>query len=163
MSAAENLQNFKQTLKNHGAKTLHLLLSAMLIWLFSVLVFIPIANQIGANTQLVITLIVLTAFTALVLRALQNTKKLIDAFAVFPARKYLTKRGIPHDNALEATKQLLYTAAIIVGYLMYYPFLAQLQPALNGIILIVVLITIFFLIIQAIRLSKIAILNWLIR
>ena len=161
MSAAEDTQNFKQTLKTHGAKTLHLLLTAMLIWLFGVLVFIPLANQLGANTQLVITLIVLAAFATLDFSALSGTKQLIDAFAAFPARKYLIKRGIPHDNAVEATKQLLYIAAIIIAYLLYYPFLAQLQPALNGIILTSLVIIIFFLAIQTIRLTKNAILNWM--
>jgi hypothetical protein len=160
MSEAE-IQNFNQTIKTDGAKTLHLVLAAALIWLFGVLVFIPTAAEIGANAELVVTLIILAAFTTLDLKALPGTKNLIDAFAVFPARKYLVKKGIPKENAVAASKQLLYIAAIIIGYLLYFPFLARLHPALNGIALILVVITIFLLTIKTMRLSKTAILNWL--
>jgi hypothetical protein len=160
MSEAE-IQNFKQTIRTDGAKTLHLVLAAALIWLFGVLVFIPTAAEIGANTELLVTLIILAAFTTLYLQALPGTKDLIDAFAVFPARKYLTKKGIPKENAIAASKQLLYIVAIIIGYLLYLPFLARLHPALNGITLILVIITIFLLTVKTTRLFKTAIVSWL--
>jgi hypothetical protein len=161
MSTAEEIRNFKQALRLYGAKTLHLLLSAMLIWLFGVLVFIPMASSIGWNTELVCTLIVLVAFTLLVSRAISGFKILIDAFSVFPARKYLIKIGLAKDNAVVVSKQILYMLSIVILYLLYFPFLVRLHPAFGGIMLVLVLIFVFFLAVKTLRASHRAITEWL--
>jgi hypothetical protein len=161
MSTAEEITNFKQALRLYGAKTLHLLLSAMLIWLFGVLVFIPMASSIGWNAELVCTLIVLVAFTLLVSRAISGFKILIDAFSVFPARKYLIKRGLAKENAIVVSKQILYMLSIVILYLLYFPFLVRLHPAFNGIVLVLVVIFVFFLALKTLRASHRAITNWL--
>jgi hypothetical protein len=161
MSTAEEIYNFKQALRLYGAKTLHLLLSAILIWLFGVLVFVPMASSIGWNAELVCTLIVLVAFTLLVARAISGFKNLIDAFSVFPARKYLIKRGLTKENALVVSKQILYMLSIVVLYLLYFPFLVRLHPAFSGIVLILVVIIVFFLALKTLRVSHRAITDWL--
>jgi len=161
MSTAEEITNFKQALRLYGAKTLHLLLSAMLIWLFGVLVFIPMASSIGWNAELVCTLIVLVAFTILVSRAISGFKNLIDAFSVFPARKYLIKRGLAKENAIVVSKQILYMLSIVVLYLLYFPFLVRLHLAFSGIVFILVVIVVFFLALKTLRVSHRAITDWL--
>jgi hypothetical protein len=161
MSTAEEIDNFKKTLRLHGAKTLHLLLSAMLIWLFGVLVFIPMASSIGWDAELVCTLIVLVSFTILISRAISGFKILIDAFSVFPARKYLIKRGLAKENAIVVSKQILYILSIVVLYLLYFPFLVRLHPAFSGIVLVLVVIFVFFLALKTLRASHRAITNWL--
>jgi len=161
MSTAEEIMNFREALRLYGAKTLHNLLSSMLIWLFGVLVFIPIASTIGWQAELVCTLIVLVAFSVLVSGAISGFKILIDAFSVFPARKYLTKRGLTKDNAIVVSKQILYMVSIVIIYLLYFPFLVRLHPAFSGIVLILVAIFIFFLALKAMRTSHRAITHWL--
>jgi hypothetical protein len=161
MSTPDEITSFNQALRLYGANTLHLLLSAMLIWLFGVLVFIPLASSIGWNAELVCTLIVLVAFTLLVSRAISGFKILIDAFSVFPARKYLIKRGLAKDNAVVASKQILYMLSIVILYLLYFPFLVRLHPAFSGIILVLVLILVFFLALKTLRASQRAITDWL--
>jgi len=161
MSTAEEITNFKQALRLYGAKTLHLLLSAMLIWLFGVLVFIPMASSIGWNAELVCTLIVLFAFTLLVARAISGFKNLIDTFSVFPARKYLIKRGLAKEDAVVVSKQILYMLSIVVLYLLYFPFLVRLHPAFSGIVLILVVIVVFFLTLKTLRASHTTITDWL--
>lgn len=161
MSTAEEITNFKQALRLYGAKTLHLLLSAMLIWLFGVLVFIPMASSIGWNAELVCALIVLVAFTILVSRATSGFKNLIDAFSVFPARKYLIKRGLAKEDAIVVSKQILYMLSIVALYLLYFPFLVRLHPAFSGIVLILVVIVVFFLALKTLRVSHRAITDWL--
>ena len=161
MSTAEEIDNFKKTLRLNGAKTLHLLLSAMLIWLFGVLVFIPIASSIGWNAELLCSLIVLVAFTILVSRAIPGFKNLIDAFSVFPARKYLVKRGLTYHNATIVSKQILYMLSIVILYLVYFPFLVRLHPAFSGIVLILVIIVVFFLALKTLRASHRTITDWL--
>jgi hypothetical protein len=161
MSTAEEIANFKQALRLCGAKTLHLLLSAMLIWLFGVLVFIPMAHSIGWNVELVCTLTVLVAFTILISRTITGLKILIDAFSVFPARKYLIKKGLARENAVAASKQILYMLSIVVLYLLYFPLLVRLNPAFSGIVLILVIIFVFFLALKTLRASHKAITDWL--
>lgn len=161
MSTTEEIINFKQSLRLYGPKTLHFLLSAMLIWLFGVLVFIPMASSIGWNAELVCTLIILVAFTILVSRAISNFKNLIDAFSVFPARKYLIKRGLARENAVFVSKHILYILSIVILYLLYFPFLVRLHPAFSGIVLILVVIFVFFLALKTLRVSHRAITDWL--
>ena len=161
MSTAEEIINFKQALRLYGAKTLPLLLSAMLIWLFGVLVFIPMASSIGWNAELVCTLIVLVSFTILVSRAISGFKNLVDAFSVFPARKYLIKSGLAKENAVAVSNTILYMLSIVVLYLLYFPFLVRLHPAFNGIVLVLVVILVFFLALKTLRASHRAITNWL--
>lgn len=161
MSKAEEIINFKQALRLYGAKTLHLLLSAMLIWLFGVLVFIPMASSIGWDAELVCTLIVLVSFTIFVSRAISGFKNLIDAFSVFPTRKYLIKRGLVYENAIVVSKHILYMLSIVILYLLYFPFLVRLHPAFSGIVLILVVIFVFFLALRTLRASHRAITNWL--
>jgi hypothetical protein len=161
MSTIDEITNFQQAIRIHGAKTLHFLLSAMLIWLFGVLVFIPMASSIGWNAELVCTLIVLVAFTILILRAIPGFKTLIDAFSVFPARKYLIKRGLAKENAIVASQHMLYIFSIVILYLLYFPFLAHLNPAFSGIVLIMVVIFVFFLTLKTLRVSYRIITNWL--
>ena len=161
MSTAEDVTNFKQALRLYGAKTFHLLLSSVLIWLFGVLVFIPMASLIGWNSELVCTLIVLVAFTILLSRAISGFKNLIDAFSVFPARKYLIKRGLAKEDAVVVSKQFLYMLSIVILYLLYFPFLVRLNPVFSGIVLILVVIFVFFIALKALRVSHDAITNWL--
>ncbi len=161
MSTAEEITNFKQALRLYGAKTLHLLLSAMLIWLFGVLVFIPMASSLYWNSEVVCTLIVLVAFTILLSRAISGFKNLIDAFSVFPARKYLIKRGLTKVEAVVVSKHFFYMLSTVILYLLYFPFLARLNPAFSGIVLILALIFVFFLALKTLRVSHKAITNWL--
>jgi hypothetical protein len=161
MSTVEEITNFKQALRLHGAKTLRLMLSSILIWLFAVLVFIPMASSIGFSTELVCILIVIVAFTILLSRAISGFKNLIDAFSVFPARKYLIKRGLNREDAVVVSKQILYMVSIVIIYLFYFPFLVRLHSALSGIVFILVLIFVSFLVLKTLRVSQRAITQWL--
>lgn len=161
MTTAEEITNFKQVLRLHGANTFHLLLSAMLIWLFGVLVFIPMASSTGWNAELVCTLIILVAFTLVISRAFSGFKNLIDAFSVFPARKYLVKRGLAKENAVVVSKHILYIFSIVVLYLLYLPFLVRLHPAFGGIVLVLVVIFVLLLTLKILRASHRVIMDWL--
>jgi hypothetical protein len=160
MSIREEIDAFNKNLRMYGAKTFSFLLSAILIWLFGVLVFIPIASSIGGNTELVCTLIVLVAFSFLVSSAAPGFKSLIDGFSVFPAKKYLSKRGLSFQNSVIVSKQILYVLSIMILYLAYFPFLVRLHPAFSGIVLILVIVVVFFLTLKALRVSNKAVVDW---
>jgi len=161
MVTVEEITNFKQTLREQGPKTFTSLLSAIIIWLFSVLVFIPIASSIGKNVELVIVLITLSAFSAIILVSLRGVNNLLDVFSVIPARKYFVKKGLSVESAISVSKLFLYVPSILFVYLLYFPYLALLHPAINGIVLIFVIISLFLISLNIVSISKKVITDWL--
>lgn len=160
-SMKEEIENFKECLKTYGAKTVHNLLSAFLIWLFGNLLFIPLAGTLNWQTRAFCTLIFFVAFTLLVLRALPGLKKLIDAFSIPLARKCGPKKGLSHENSLVLSRHILYIIFTVIIYLLYFPFLVNFHPAISGIVLILALIWIFFLALRILPVLSQKILEWL--
>jgi hypothetical protein len=132
-------------LRSQGPTAFHNSLTAFLIWLFGVLVFIPLANSINWQTGLLCSLVVFTAFTVFMYRAAFGFRKLLDAFSFLPASKYGPKWGINEDDALTLFKHIFYIVSALIVYAFYFPFLASFHFAISGIVLIVILIWIFFL------------------
>lgn len=161
MKISEEKENFIEHLRTYGAKTVHNLLSAFLIWLFGNLVFIPLASTLNWQTRVFCSLIFFVAFTLLVLRAFPGLKRLIDAFSVFPARKYGLKKGLSYENSLVLFRHIMYIISAVILYLLYFPFLASFHPSISGIVLILVVIWIFFLALRILLISFPKILEWL--
>jgi hypothetical protein len=160
-SVKQEIKDFTEYLRTYGAKTVHSLLAAFLIWLFGILVFIPLASSLNWQTRVLCSLIFFTAFSILVLGALPGLKKLIDAFSVFPARKYSVKKGLSYEDCLVLFRHLLYIFFAVILYLLYLPFLANFHPAVSGIVLILLLIWIFFLTLRILSILSQKILKWL--
>lgn len=154
-------ENLTKLLKTQGTSTIHLLLFALLIWLFGVLVFIPIAAQLNWQAKTFISLIFFATFTALILRILPNLKKFVDAISVIPARKYFLKKGLNQIESLIVSKQVMYIISLVILYLLYLPFLFNFYPAVAGVALIIVIIWIFFSLLQILRTSSRSIQEWL--
>jgi hypothetical protein len=161
-SFKEEIENFLRCLKTYGAKTVHTLLAAFLVWLFGILVFIPLASTLNRQAKALCSLIFFVAFTILLLRAIPGLKKLIDAFSVFPARKYGSKKGLSYENSLVMFRHIFYIISAVIVYLLYLPFLTNFHPAISGIVLILVLVWIFFLALRILTILRQKILGWLI-
>lgn len=142
---SEEIDELIRCLRTHGPVTFHSFLAALLVWLFGVLVFIPLASSLNWQTRLLCSLIVFVAFTTFMYRATIGFKKLIDAFSFFPARKYGLKRGIDREDALTVFRYAFYIIFTLVVYVLYFPFLTGFHFAISGIVLIVIIIWIFFL------------------
>ena len=161
VSVKEEMENFRKCLKIYGTKTVHYLLSAFLIWLFGILVFIPLASSLNWQPRVFCTLLFFIAFTILVLRALPGLKKLIDVFSILPAKRYSLKKGLSYENSIVLFRHLSYIISSVILYLLYFPFLANFHPSISGIFLILVLIWIFFLTIRPLSVLSQKILEWL--
>jgi len=157
----EEIENFQKCLKTYGAKTIHNLLAAFLVWLFGNLVFIPLASTLNRQTKTFCSLTFFIAFTLLVIRALPSLKRLIDTFSIFPARKYGIKKGLSYENSLILFRHVLYIISGVILYLLYFPFLTNFHPSISGIILILMLIWIFFLTLRILNILSQKILEWL--
>lgn len=154
---SKEIDEIIRCLRTHGPVTFHNFLAALLVWLFGVLVFIPIANSLNQQTGLTCSLIVFMTFTIFMYRTIIGFKRLIDAFSFFPARKYSLKLGIDHENGLTLFKYTFYIIFTLIVYALYFPFLTSFHFAISGIVLIIILIWIFFLALRilSILLSKI--------
>lgn len=142
---SEEIDEFIRCLRIHGPVAFHNFLAALLVWLFGVLVFIPIAGSLSWQTRLLCSLIVFVTFTVFMYRATLGFKKLIDTFSFFPARKYGLKRGIGQEDALTLFRYTFYIIFTLIVYALYFPFLTSFHFAISGIVLIVIIIWIFFL------------------
>lgn len=139
------INDLAQCLRSHGPATFHNFLAALLIWLFGVLVFLPLANSLNWQTGLLCSLVIFTAFTVFMYRAALGFKKLIDAFSFLPAKKYYLKWEIKREDALTLFRYISYIIFALIVYALYFPFLTGFHFAISGIALIVILIWIFFL------------------
>ena len=157
----EEIENLNECLRTHGVKSVHDLLAAFLIWLFGNLVFIPLASSLNWQTRAFCSLIFFIAFTILVVKTLPNLKKLIDAFSIFPARKYGVKKGLSYEDSLVLFRYISYIISALILYLLYFPFLTNFHPSISGIVLILLLIWIFFLTLRILTFSFPKILEWL--
>jgi hypothetical protein len=160
-SSKEEIEKFLGIWKTYGARTLHALLAAVLIWLFGILVFIPLASSINWQAKAVCTLIFFVAFSLPVLKSLPALKRLIDTFSSFPARKYGVRKGLNYENSLIMFRHVFYIVSGLILYLLYLPFLANFHPAISGIVLILVLIWIFFLTLRILSVLSQKIAGWL--
>jgi len=161
VSVREDIEKFQECLKIYGAKTVQNLLAAFLVWLFGILVFIPLASTVNWQTKAFCSLTLFIAFTLFVMRALPSLKRLIDTFSIFPARKYSMKKKLSYENSLILFRHVLYIITIIIIYLLYFPFLTNFHPSISGIVLILMLIWIFFLILRILTILSQKIMGWL--
>jgi MFS family permease len=156
-----DLKKFQEQLRSHGPKTFQNLLSAVLMWLFGNLVFIPLADTLGWQTRILCTLLFFVTFTILILAALPDLRKLIDSFSVLPAKKVSRKSGLDYKSSTILSRNILQILLALIFYLLYSPFLASFHPSINGIALILVLVWIFFLASSILHVSLPKILRWI--
>lgn len=142
------MDRLAKVFREHGSRTVRLLLGALFLWLFGVLVFIPLARSISWHTEMAVSLIVLLAFSGMLYRALPGAKALVDAFSSVPARKMAERRGIGIEDAGMLIRYLLYLASGALAYLMYLPFMLGFHGALAGIVLIVLLMLASILVVR---------------
>jgi len=155
------IDDLAQCLRDQGPSAFQNFITAGIIWLFGVLVFVPLANSLNWQTGLLCSLIVFTSFTIFVYRATLSFKKLIDAFSFLPARKYGSKRGMKLEEAITLFRYVIYIIFAIVVYALYFPLLTSFHFAVSGIVLIVLIIWIFFLALRILSILSFEILEQL--
>jgi hypothetical protein len=120
---------------------------ALLIWLFGVLVFLPLAYSISpGGLPLICCLIILMGFSIFIFRAFSGLRPLLDSTSDFLAYVYMQKRKAKiHVKRLKTTgRYTSYVITALILYLLYSPLLAAIHPALNGLVLIPVILWILW-------------------
>ncbi len=159
----KNIEEAIQCLKTYGPATFHVLLVALLIWLFGVLVFIPMANSISRMTGLFCSLVIFVAFSILIYKSISGFQKTIDAFSALLAKKYVKRLKVKIEESITLFKNAAYIIFTLILYLLYLPLLINLHPAVSGIVLILILLWILFLALKILSIFSPKILDWLSR
>jgi hypothetical protein len=114
--------------------------TALLVWLFGTLVFLPAARGIDpTRTPLICSLIVLIGFSFFLFSSLGGLKCLLDASSNFLAGKYIKNRQKPMFSLQQSKigmKCILYVVVTIIVYALYWPLLRALHPSLAGLVFI---------------------------
>ena len=115
--------------------------AALLIWLFGVLVFIPIALGIDpAGLLLPCSLIILLGFSFFLFRGSRGLRDVLDAASEVLAYKWARRRRSRLEDVERKVRAALYSATILIFYLLYSPLLAGIHPSINGVAVILVIL-----------------------
>ncbi|WP_423792198.1 hypothetical protein ACPB8Q_05580 [Methanocaldococcus indicus] len=136
-------------LKENAPQIIVSLVVAALIWLFGVLVFIPLADMLG-NPYLfgltalkpIISIIIGLALLFIFLRIAKDFGELMDGIADIIAAIIAGERIT--DEKLKKYRRgfrgLAYLIVVIIAYIFALPILAGIAPVIAGIVLILIVI-----------------------
>ncbi|MDY6865578.1 MAG: hypothetical protein SVY15_06385 [Halobacteriota archaeon] len=124
---------------------------AFLIWLFGVLVFLPLSRSLTDPTLMgligldkIVSAIMLVVLIVILLRILKEVKDVTDAFAGY-ATLWLSGEEASEERIHKyrtAFRGIGYIIVAIIAYLFFLPFIAGIFRALAGLILIVLVLVV---------------------
>ena len=120
--------------------------TAALVWLFGVLVFLPLAEDINPDRlPRLLSLIVFLAFSIFLFRGLNGFSIFLDAASKSIASE-LAQRGKLDETDIKEKRirAALEAASLVVIYLLYSPLLFSFHPSINGIAVILTLLAILW-------------------
>ena len=132
-------------------------MAAVLLWLFSRLIFIPISQGIewyGYPLPQILNFIILVALAVFVLRILVDVRRAVDGIAGLAA----CEMGAPYEvTATEiehyrtALRGIFYVIAVSLAFLLFADYLALIHPGLSGVALIVIVVWAIFQIFRVVK------------
>jgi len=122
---------------------------AFLIWLFGVLIFLPLANMLGdpfvfglIGLGSLISAIILIALVIVIFGIFREVLDITDALAGYAAAAYSRKET--SDEKVEryrrAFRGIAYVLLAVIAFLFFLPFIAGIIPVLAGIVLIILVL-----------------------
>ncbi len=140
--------------KEHLPNTFTNFSTAVLIWLFGVLVYLPLAHRIESiEVPLICGLTVLIGFSVFVFRGFDGFRCLLDAGSDVLAYEYRRRRKkvkFSIDQLKTVTRCIVYVVAALIVYGLYSPLLAAIYPSLSGLVFIPVILWIFWMIFKSV-------------
>lgn len=124
---------------------------AFLIWLFGVLVFLPLSRSLTDPTLMglvgldkVVSAIMLVVLVVILLRILKEVKDVTDAFAGY-ATLWFSSEEASEERVRKyrtAFRGMGYIIVAVIAYLFFLPFIAGIFRALAGLILIILVLVV---------------------
>jgi len=144
-----DIRNLEKVLRAEAPSISGYLLAALLIWLFSVFVFLPLARSVRPAARSLVSLIVYLVLMGFVLRALWGARRIVDAAVVFPTRRFYRKRKTEPEATYFLFKHTCYLMIALLVYLLSLPFLLSFHASIAGLALIALLLWVMYVILRA--------------
>jgi hypothetical protein len=154
MSEKETRDKLISTAREHLPSTLINFSTAVLIWLFGALVFLPAAYRISpVGLPLACSLILLIGFSIFVFKAFGGFRLLLEATSDVLAYEYMRRRKtkIPIERLKTTVRCVIYVVVALILYALYSSFLAAIHPSLSGLVLITIVLWIFWMLFKAVN------------
>jgi len=154
MGEREAREKLISTAREHLPTTLIHLSTAVLIWLFGALVFLPAAYHIEPRRlPLACSLILLIGFSIFVFKAFGGLRLLLETTSDVLAYEYMRRRKtkISIERLKTVVRCLIYVVAALILYVLYSPFLVVIHPSLSGLVLITIVLWIFWMLFKAVN------------
>lgn len=143
MDEKETREKLISVAKDLLPNTLSNIFTALLIWLFGILVFLPAAYSISPQgLPLLCSLIILVGFSLFVFRSFDGLRPLLNSTSDFLAYVYIRRRNskVQVERLKTGSRSVSYVITALFLYLLYSPFLVAIHPALNGLVLIPIIL-----------------------
>lgn len=157
---AESIGYHLKKIKAYAEPLSKAYLTAFILWLFGVLVFIPMANAIDKKVGLLCSLIVFVVFTVQVAKSFTPYRKVVNAISFLLMRKFARENEAKLDY-YNFYRNLIHIVYLIVLYCLYFPLLFNIHPGISGLALIIVIAWIFILLVNSSKVITSKILDWL--
>ena len=154
MSEREARDKLISIAREHLPSTLVKLFTAVLIWLFGALVFLPAAYRIvPVGLPLACGLILLIGFSIFVFKAFGGLRLLLESTSDVLAYEYMRRRKvkIPIERLKTVVRCIIYVVAALILYALYSPFLAAIHPSLSGLMLVLIVLWIFWMLFKSVN------------
>lgn len=154
MSEREARDKLISIARAHLPSTLINLSTAVLIWLFGALVFLPAAYRIEPKgVPLACSVILLFGFSIFVFKALGGLRILLESTSDVLAYEYMQRRKlkISIEKLKTVVRCITHVVAALIIYALYSSFLTAIHPSLSGLVLIVVVLWIFWLLFKTVN------------
>jgi len=138
-----------KALKEVGAKTALSIVAAILIYIFGVMLFMPIAQDLtqdifGYPVSRIVSLIIVVALAVIIFGVFLNIRRLTDALAgvmSYHAGKASDEKSVEnYGNYKKAMSGILYVIVVVLAYLLFVEFLADIHVAIPAVLLILIVI-----------------------
>ncbi len=127
-------------------------LVAVLIWLFGVLILIPLTNlSIYWDLRLIVSFIVFFSFSLFMIRGLKYLDEMLDFVSWYINYKWSEGRELNQKHearSKELWRKGLDVLMLVLIYLFYSPILLNLHQAVNGVALIIIVLVAFFTVLR---------------
>ena len=108
--------------------------TAALIWLFGVLVFLPMAKRIDPiGLPIICSLLILSTFSLFLIRGLRRLANALDRIAEILSQRWSRRGKIGRERWIKVG---LRTATAMTTCLLYLPLLSAIHPSLVGVAVI---------------------------
>jgi hypothetical protein len=142
-----------RALRQVGARVILSVGAAILVWIFGMLVFLPIAEGMtdefmGYPIHAIVSFVIVVALAVIIFAIFVDIRRLTGAAAGLMAYHFGKASGETHvesyKNYRTALDGIIYIVVMVLAFLLFASFLAEIHPAIPAILLILIVIWAIF-------------------